>query len=115
MNRLSIEKRAQILSMLVEGNSLRATSRIVGCSINTVSKLLLDVGEACATYQDEHLRGLSCKTVQADEIWSFVYCKEKNVPLGAEGHVRHRRRLDLDRARRGLGADRVLVRRQSPA
>jgi IS1 family transposase len=79
MNRLSTEKRAAILGMLVEGNSLRATTRMAGCSINTVSKLLLDIGGACAAYQDEHLRDLSCKTIEADEIWSFVYSKQKNV------------------------------------
>jgi IS1 family transposase len=80
MNRLPIEKRAQIIALLTEGNSLRATSRIVGCSINTVTKLLLDVGEACAAYQDEHLRDLPCRTIECDEIWSFVYSKQKNVP-----------------------------------
>jgi len=85
MNRLSIERRAQILGMLVEGNSLRATSRMAGCSINTVSKLLLDVGEACAAYQDETLRDLPCKRIQADEIWSFVYAKAKNVPEDRKG------------------------------
>jgi IS1 family transposase len=79
MNRLSTEKRAQILSMLVEGNSLRATTRMAGCSINTVSKLLVDVGEACAAYEQATLRNLPCKTIQADEIWSFVYKKAKNV------------------------------------
>jgi IS1 family transposase len=85
MNRLPIEKRAQILSLLTEGNSLRATSRIVGCSINTVTKLLLDVGEACAAFQDDHLRDLPCKTIEADEIWSFVYSKQKNVPEDVKG------------------------------
>jgi hypothetical protein len=80
MNRLSTEKRAAILGMLVEGNSLRATTRMAGCSINTVSKLLLDIGEVCAAYQDEHLRDLPCKVIEADEIWSFVYSKQKNVP-----------------------------------
>jgi IS1 family transposase len=85
MNRLSIEKRAQIISLLTEGTSLRATSRIIGCSINTVTKLLLDVGEACAAYQDEHLRDLPCKTIEADEIWSFVYAKQKNVPEELRG------------------------------
>ena len=80
MNRLSTEKRAQILGMLVEGNSLRATSRMAGVSINTVSKLLVDIGAACTAYQDETLRDLPCKTIQADEIWSFVYAKAKNVP-----------------------------------
>jgi IS1 family transposase len=85
MNRLSTEKRAAILGMMVEGNSLRATTRMAGCSINTVSKLLLDAGEACATYQDEHLRDLPCKTIEADEIWSFVYSKQKNVPEDLKG------------------------------
>jgi IS1 family transposase len=85
MNRLPTERRAQILGMLVEGNSLRATTRMAGCSINTVSKLLLDVGEACAAYQDEHLRDLPCKTIEADEIWSFVYSKQKNVPEELRG------------------------------
>jgi IS1 family transposase len=80
MNRLSTEKRAQVLSMLVEGNSVRATSRMAGVAINTVQKLILDIGEAAAAYQDEHLRGLSCKAIEADEIWSFVYSKQKNVP-----------------------------------
>jgi IS1 family transposase len=85
MNRLSIEKRAQIIGLLVEGNSLRATGRIVGCSINTVTKLLMDVGEACAAYQDEHLRNLDCKAIEADEIWSFVYSKQRNVPEELKG------------------------------
>jgi hypothetical protein len=80
MNRLSIERRAQILTMLTEGNSLRATSRMSGASINTVSKLLLDVGAACSEYQDQTLRDLPCKTLEADEIWSFCYAKAKNVP-----------------------------------
>ena len=85
MNRLSTEKRAAILSMLVEGNSLRATTRMAGCSINTVSKLLLDVGEACAAYQDEHLRDLDCKAIEADEIWSFVAHTERNKPQELKG------------------------------
>jgi IS1 family transposase len=85
MNRLSTEKRAQVLSMLVEGNSVRATSRMAGVAINTVQKLLLDVGGACAAYQDEHLRDLPCKTIEADEIWSFVYSKQRNVPEELSG------------------------------
>ena len=85
MNRLSTAKRAEILGMMVEGNSLRATSRMAGISINTVSKLLVDVGAACTAYQDEVLRDLPCKTIQADEIWSFVYAKEKNVPEDRQG------------------------------
>lgn len=85
MNQLSIEKRVQIIGMLVEGNSLRATSRLVGCSINTVTKLLVDVGNACADYQDKTLRNLPCKNIQCDEIWSFCYAKEKNVPEEFQG------------------------------
>ena len=80
MNRLNIETRARILHMLVEGNSLRATARMADVSRNTVDKLLRDVGAACLQYQDENLRNLSCKRVQCDEIWSFVYAKQKNVP-----------------------------------
>lgn len=79
MNKLSIQKRAQILGMLVEGNSLRATSRMADCSINTVTKLIVDAGIACAEYQDKTLINLPCKRVQCDEIWSFVYAKQKNV------------------------------------
>lgn len=87
MNRLPGQKRAQILALLTEGNSLRATSRITGCSINTVTKLLVEVGEACAAYQDNHLKNLPCKRVQIDEIWSFCYSKQKNVPEGKEGQA----------------------------
>jgi IS1 family transposase len=79
MNRLPIEKRSQILHLLVEGSSLRATSRIADVSINTVYKLLIDAGEACAAYHDEHVRGIAAKRVQCDEIWSFIYAKQKNV------------------------------------
>lgn len=80
MNQLDIKTRARILHMLVEGNSLRATARMADVSRNTVDKLLRDVGVACLAYQDDHLRKLPCKRVQCDEIWSFVYAKQKNVP-----------------------------------
>lgn len=80
MNRLSIEKRAQILACLVEGNSIRATCRMTGAAKNTVVKLLCDVGEACTSYQHRALRDLPCKRIQVDEVWSFVYQKERNVP-----------------------------------
>jgi IS1 family transposase len=80
MNRLSIAARAQIIGLLVEGNSLRATSRLADVSINTVTKLLIDAGTACAVYHDEHVRGLKTRRVQCDEIWSFTYAKQKNVP-----------------------------------
>lgn len=85
MNKLPLSKRAQILGLLVEGNSLRATSRLADCSINTVTKLLIDVGTACANYQDKTLRNLPCKRLQCDEIWSFVYSKQKNVPEDKRG------------------------------
>jgi len=80
MNRLTLEKRTQIIGLLVEGNSLRATSRLTGCSKNTVTKLLVEIGEACQKYHDEHVRNVASKRVQCDEIWSFCYSKDKNVP-----------------------------------
>lgn len=79
MNKLPIPKRAQILAMLVEGMSMRSVSRIADVSINTVSKLLIDAGEACAVYHDETVRGVTASKGQCDEIWSFVYSKAKNV------------------------------------
>ena len=85
VNRLFIDKRAQILSCLVEGNSIRATSRMTGAAKNTVTKLLIDVGEACEEYQYNVLRNLPCKRIQVDEIWSFCYSKEKNVPEDKRG------------------------------
>jgi hypothetical protein len=75
----------QILGLLVEGNKLRATSRLADVSINTVTKLLGDAGEACAKYQDKALRNLTSKRIQCDEIWSFCYPKEQNVPADKRG------------------------------
>jgi len=80
MNRLPIAKRAQIIQMLVEGSSLRATSRMADVSINTVTKLLVDVADAAYAYHEKAVRNLQCKRVQCDEIWSFVGAKMKNVP-----------------------------------
>jgi IS1 family transposase len=80
MNKLPSAKRAQILQMMVEGVSIRAISRMTGASKNTIVKLLADAGNACADYQDKNLRGLICKRLQVDEIWSFAYAKAKNVP-----------------------------------
>jgi IS1 family transposase len=85
MNRLSTEKRAQIIGALVEGNSIRATCRMTGAAKNTVTKLLVDIGEAAAEYQDRVLRDLPCKVVEADEIWSYCYSKQKNVPEQFKG------------------------------
>jgi IS1 family transposase len=79
MNRLSTEDRTRVVAALIEGNSLRATARMTGVARMTVEKLLRDLGEACAKYQDEHLRNLRCRRVQCDEIWAFVYAKKTNV------------------------------------
>ena len=85
MNKLPIDKRVQIINLLVEGSSLRATSRITDTSINTITKLLVEVGQACQLFHDEAVRGVAAKRVQCDEIWSFVYAKEKNKPQDVEG------------------------------
>ena len=85
MNRLPLSKRVQILGLLVEGCSMRAASRLADCSINTVTKLLVDVGEACAEYQDRVLRDLDCQRIQCDEIWSFIQTKQRNVPIDRQG------------------------------
>ena len=79
MNRLTSAKRIQILNMLVEGMSMRATSRVAEVSINTVTKLMVEAGEACAAYHDETVRDVTASKVQCDEIWAFCYAKEKNV------------------------------------
>lgn len=80
MNRLKIEDRARIVGCLVEGNSIRATVRLTGASKNTIVKLLADLGRASAAYQDKVFRNLKCRRLQCDEVWSFVYSKDKNVP-----------------------------------
>jgi IS1 family transposase len=85
MNRLSTEKRAQVIGALVEGNSTRATVRMTGVAKNTVTKLLVDLGEACSDYQDRTLRNLPCTNVQCDEIWAYCYAKQKNVPDEHQG------------------------------
>jgi IS1 family transposase len=79
MNKLPSAKRVQILSLLCEGSSMRAVSRLADVSINTVSKLLVDAGIVCAAYHDETMRGLTSKRVQADEIWAFVGAKQRNA------------------------------------
>lgn len=101
MNKLSSSKRTQIVAALVEGNSIRATCRMTGAAKGTVLKLLADLGRACREYQDKALRNLPCKRIQCDEIWSFVYAKEKNVPeslkdTGKAGSVWTWTALDAD-------------------
>lgn len=85
MNNLPLPKKVQIINLLVEGNSLRATSRIVGVSINTVTKLLVDVGAACEQYHIDNMVNIPARKVQCDEIWSFVYAKKKNLPEDKDG------------------------------
>lgn len=79
MNRLSTEDRARILHLLCEGMSIRAITRLTGASKNTVAKLLIDAGKACAAYHDANVRDVKASRVQVDEIWSFTYAKQKNV------------------------------------
>ena len=85
MNKKSNKQRAFILRCLVEGNSIRSTSRITGASTNTITKLLCNVGKVCSEYQHKHLTNLNCKRIQCDEIWSFCYAKKKNVPENKKG------------------------------
>lgn len=79
MNKLSTEERTRIVAALVEGNSMRAVSRMTGVARNTINKLLVDLGAACSEYQDKVFVNLPCKRIQCDEIWSFVGAKEKNT------------------------------------
>ena len=79
MRKLDTKTRALIIRLLVEGNSIRATSRIADVSKNTVNKLLIDAGKACAKYHDENVRNVKASVIQCDEIWSFTYAKQKNV------------------------------------
>jgi IS1 family transposase len=79
MNKLDTAKRVQILSMLCEGSSMRSITRVADASLNTVTKLLIDAGKACAAYHDEHVRNVKATRIQCDEIWAFCYAKQKNV------------------------------------
>ncbi len=85
MKRLSIEKRAQLIGALVEGNSIRATVRMTGAAKNTITKLLVDLGDACSAYMNEVMMDLPCRVLEADEIWAFCYSKAKNVPADLQG------------------------------
>ncbi len=87
MNKLSRTERAKVVAALVEGNSVRATCRMTGAAKGTVLKLLADLGKACARYQDEKLRNLPCKRIQCDEVWSFCYAKDKNLPAELQGKL----------------------------
>lgn len=85
MNQLSKERRAQVVAALVEGNSIRSTCRMTAVAKGTVLKLLVDLGRACDEYQRRSLVNLRCKRIQCDEIWCFVYAKERNLPETMRG------------------------------
>ncbi len=85
MNKLNCTERAGVVAALVEGNSIRATVRMTGIAKNTVVKLLADLGAACRDYHDAYVRNLKSKRLQCDEIWSFCYAKEKNLPSELRG------------------------------
>jgi IS1 family transposase len=85
MNRKSTSQRAQIIRCLVEGNSIRSTSRMTGAAQNTIMKLLVELGAACSDYQDRTLRNLTSTRIECDEIWAFCYAKARNVPESHKG------------------------------
>lgn len=85
MNRLSLDRRTQAISCLVEGSSIRSTERMTGIHRDTIMRLLVEVGTGCQALLDTHMRDLTCKRLQCDEIWSFCYAKSKNVPLEMKG------------------------------
>jgi IS1 family transposase len=87
MNRLSQSRRVQIIAALVEGSGVNAVARMTGVSNNTVLKLLADMGQAAAEYQDRTLRNLPCKRIQCDEVWSFCFAKDKNLPEELKGKL----------------------------
>jgi IS1 family transposase len=88
MNRLSTERRTQILAALCEGASINSAARQTGASKVTILKFLAEVGQVCLDYQRATLVNLSCKRLQADEVWSFIGCKERNVPRDERGRGR---------------------------
>lgn len=80
MNRLSTEKRAQIVGMMIEGNSIRSITRMTGICQEAITKLLCDLGKACSDHHNAAVRGVKARRVQCDEVWSFCYAKAKNAP-----------------------------------
>lgn len=85
MNILATDKRAQILNCLVEGCSMRSTSRLTGAAKKTVERMLVSAGTACTDYMDKTMRNLNCQLLQVDEVWSFTYAKQKNIPKHLKG------------------------------
>ena len=87
MNRLRLQQRSQVVNALCAGSSIRSTARMTSVAINTVVKLLTDLGKACAEYHAETVREVPSCRIQCDEIWSFCYAKQKNVPLEKQGEL----------------------------
>jgi hypothetical protein len=87
MNKLSHEARTRIVHLLCEGNSIRAVTRLTGASKKAVSRLMVDAGQAADWYQDRVFRDLTCKRIQVDEIWAFVYAKQKNVATAKKAYT----------------------------
>ena len=85
MNKLSTDRRTALVSALVEGNSIRATARMTDTAFNTVLRFVPEIGRVCRDYLDQHMRNLTCRRLQADEIWQFCYCKDRNVPDSMRG------------------------------
>lgn len=85
MNTLTQQRRATVIGALAEGNSIRAISRMTGVAKGTILKLIVDVGQASAEYQQRVFRNLPCKYIQCDEIWNFCYGKDKNLPKEKRG------------------------------
>ena len=96
MNKLTKEKRMQVVAALVEGSSINSTVRMTGVTKQTILRLIADLGKACAKYQDEKLRNLPCKRIQADEVWSFCHAKDKNLVGRIKGQVWVRIGMDMD-------------------
>jgi len=85
MNRLSMTKRIQVVSALVEGSGINSVSRMTGVGKPTILRLLTSLGTACMEYQDRSLRNLACKRIQVDEVWSFCFAKDRNLPEELKG------------------------------
>src|SRR5271157_4099814 len=83
MNKLSTSDRTRVIHLLCEGMSIRSITRLMNVGKNTVIRLKIDAGKACVAYHDEHVRGLKSKRIQVDEVWSFIYAKQKNVASAA--------------------------------
>lgn len=88
MNKLTTDRRAQLIASLVEGNSIRATARMTDTAFNTVLKFVADIGRTCSRFLDEVMVDLPCRRIQCDEIWQFCYAKEKNLPEGMKAEKR---------------------------